>query len=50
MSNLYYTEEKNEAIPFSDVLYEVGITAMVRDDGSAGAGGARWQDYEGTSP
>ena len=31
MSNLYYTEEKEESIPFSDVLFEVEITAMVRD-------------------
>ena len=33
MSNLFYTDEKNESIPFSDVLFEVEITAMVRDDG-----------------
>ena len=33
MSNLFYTDEKDEAIPFSDVLFEVEITAMVRDDG-----------------
>ena len=33
MSNLFYTEEKNQAIPFSDVLFEVQITAMVRSDG-----------------
>ncbi len=42
MSNLYYTEEKEESIPFSDVLFNVEITAMVRDDGqsaSAAAGG-----------
>ena len=32
MSNLFYTEEKDEAIPFSDVLFEVKITAMVRDE------------------
>ena len=57
MSNLYYTEEKSEAIPFSDVLFEVEITAMVRDSGEAqttadsGAaqtgGAVRWQDYNG---
>ena len=33
MSNLFYTDEKDEAIPFSDVLFEVEITAMVRDNG-----------------
>ena len=33
MSNLFYTDEKAEAIPFSDVLFEVEITAMVRDEG-----------------
>ncbi|MBQ8953269.1 MAG: transporter substrate-binding domain-containing protein, partial [Clostridia bacterium] len=38
MSNLFYTEEKEEAIPFSDVLFEVEITAMVRDDGEAAQG------------
>ena len=30
MSNLFYSEERNESIPFSDVLFEVEITAMVR--------------------
>lgn len=40
MSNLFYTEEKEEAIPFSDVLFEVEITAMVRDDGEAARGEA----------
>ena len=33
MSNLYYSEERDEDIPFSDVLFEVEITAMVRDEG-----------------
>ncbi len=33
MSNLFYSEERNEGIPFSDVLFEVEITAMVRDEG-----------------
>ncbi|MBQ9612387.1 MAG: transporter substrate-binding domain-containing protein [Lachnospiraceae bacterium] len=32
MSNLFYTEEKEESIPFSDVLFEVEITAMVKDN------------------
>lgn len=31
MSNLFYTPEKDESIPFSDPLFEVEITAMVRD-------------------
>ncbi|MCR5567078.1 MAG: transporter substrate-binding domain-containing protein [Clostridiales bacterium] len=42
MSNLFYTEEKEESIPFSDVLFTVEITAMVRDGGqpvSAAANG-----------
>ncbi len=39
MSNLFYTEEKDEAIPFSDVLFEVEITAMVRDDSKVASGG-----------
>ena len=60
MSNLFYTEEKEEAIPFSDVLFEVEITAMVRDDGEAASGEAdgdaraaqkdgnvSWRDYNG---
>ena len=49
MSNLFYTEEKNESLPFSDVLFEVEFTAMVRDDGqavkgNAGADGQRLSD------
>jgi polar amino acid transport system substrate-binding protein len=32
MSNLYYSEERDKSIPFSDVLFEVEITAMVRDE------------------
>ena len=39
MSNLYYTEEHEEAIDFSDILFEVEITAMVKDDGSSDASG-----------
>ena len=31
MSNLFYSEERDEGIPFSDVLFEVEITAMVQD-------------------
>ena len=33
MSNLFYSEERDQDIPFSDVLFEVEITAMVRDAG-----------------
>ena len=50
MSNLYVTPENSEAIPFSDPLFDVEITAMVRDDGTAqkAAGGTvHWQDYNG---
>ena len=50
MSNLYITPEKAEAIPFSDPLFDVEITAMVRDDGTAqgsASGTVRWQDYNG---
>ena len=35
MSNLYYTPEGAETIPFSDVLFTVGFAGMVRDDGKA---------------
>ena len=50
MSNLFYTEEKEEAIPFSDVLFEVEITAMVRDEGQTASGGSiRDQDSDGES-
>lgn len=31
MSDLYYTNERAESITFSDILFEVEITAMVRD-------------------
>ena len=50
MSNLYIPPEKAEAIPFSDPLFDVEITAMVRDDGTAqgsASGTVRWQDYNG---
>ncbi len=36
MSNLYKTEENSEAIPFSDTLFDIEITAMVRDTGDSG--------------
>ena len=48
MSNLFYTEEKEEAIPFSDVLFEVEITAMVRDD--ANLAGGETEDGENLVP
>ena len=47
MSNLFYTEEKEEAIPFSDVLFEVQITAMVRDDGASQAAVPAYAAYNG---
>ena len=49
MSNLFYTEEKEEAIPFSDVLFEVEITAMVRDDGEAAQECTRYVYKQGLS-
>ena len=43
MSNLYYTEEHEEAIDFSDPLFMVEVTAMVRDDAASAAGaGSVW--------
>ena len=50
MSNLYVTPENSEAIPFSDPLFDVEITAMVRDDGTtpkSASGTVHWQDYNG---
>ena len=50
MSNLYYTPEKGEAIPFSDPLFDVEVTAMVRATGEgseASDGTVSWQDYNG---
>lgn len=36
MSDLYVTEENSEAIPFSDPLIDVELTALVRDTESSG--------------
>ena len=50
MSNLYLTPEKEESIPFSDPLFDVEITAMVRDTGAAAEGAAgevHAQDFNG---
>ena len=51
MSNLFYQPEAEESILFSDPLFNVEITAMVRDTGAASAAPARkdihWQDYNG---
>ena len=50
MSNLYLTPENRDAIPFSEPLFDVEITAMVR---SAGLGSetadseVHWRDYNG---
>ena len=38
MSNLFYSPEKGEEIPFSDPLFDVEITAMVRGSAAAEAG------------
>ena len=43
MSNLFYSEEKDEAIPFSDVLFNVEITAMVRDREQSASAAANGQ-------
>lgn len=34
MTNLYYTPERAESITYSDFLYELEVTALVRDDGN----------------
>ena len=50
MSNLYLTPEKGEEIPFSDPLFDVEITAMVRSAGAApeaSGNEVHWQDYNG---
>lgn len=39
MSNLYYTEEKAESMPFSDPLYTIDVTAMVKNPEGQSAGG-----------
>ena len=36
MSNLFKTEERGESIPFSDSLFDMNLTAMVRDDSAIG--------------
>ncbi|MBQ3426202.1 MAG: transporter substrate-binding domain-containing protein [Clostridia bacterium] len=41
MSNLYHTEENDDAIPFSDPLFDVEITAMVRDTGATAPAAAK---------
>ena len=48
MSNLFYTEEKDQAIPFSDALFEVQIAAMVRSDGQ-GQNSASTAEYTSLS-
>ena len=50
MSNLFVTPENSEEIPFSDPLFDVEITAMVRDVGAvqkSSNGEVHWQDYNG---
>lgn len=42
MSDLFRTEENSKTIPFSDTLFTVEITGMVRDGGSPVAGKAFW--------
>ena len=38
MSNLYFTKEREEALDFSDPLYSMEVTAMVKDDGTGASG------------
>ena len=48
MSNLYRTAEDEKVISFSDDLFEVEMTAMVKDDGTPGAAHeVTRQDYNG---
>ena len=47
MSNLYYTEEHEEAIDFSDAIFKVEITAMVKDDGSGTTAGESGEPADG---
>lgn len=53
MANLFVTKERADALPFSDPLYELEITAMVRDPGAAAAAAeipddtVSWRDYNG---
>ena len=48
MSNLYRAAEDEKVISFSDDLFEVEMTAMVKDDGAAGAAReVTRQDYNG---
>jgi polar amino acid transport system substrate-binding protein len=42
MSDLYRTEENSKTIPFSDTLFTVEITGMVRDGGSPADGKSFW--------
>lgn len=42
MSNLYRTEENSKTIPFSETLFVVEMTGLVRDSGSAAAGKSFW--------
>ena len=42
MSNLYRTEENSKTIPFSETLFVVEMTGMVRDSASAAAGKSFW--------
>ena len=43
MSDLFKTEENSKTIPFSDALFTLEITGMVRDDSSPAAGKSFWE-------
>ena len=47
MSNLFKTAEKEKEIPFSDTLFNVEITAMVRDTGDTQPTATDVSDYNG---
>ena len=51
MSNLYHTEEDEKEIPFSDPLFDVEMTAMVRDSDTSLSSGftAEYSEYSDLS-
>lgn len=53
MSNIFVTPEKEESIPFSDPLFDVGVAVMVRSTDApllSAPSEIRWQDYNGSGP
>lgn len=37
MADLYYSEERAESLPFSDMLFDIDVTALVRDENAKSA-------------